>query len=345
MKKQLIMAQYIWIDGRMPTAMLRSKVRVISAVHRLKDIPNWGFDGSSTEQATTSKSDCALRPVYYLPDPILGGKNIMVMCEVLNSDGRPHKSNTRVRLRQAVKAHKSAQPLFGFEQEYTMYDKPGEWPYGWPGEGFPGPQGPYYCGEGANDVNGRPLVVAHTIACMTAGIRIYGTNAEVMPSQWEFQIGPLGPLGVADQMWLARWLLYRLGEPMGISPRLDPKPIAKGDWNGAGCHVNFSTRQMRAQGGLTEIVRACKKLGRFHNQHIVVYGTDNEKRLTGKYETCDINTFRYGVSDRGASIRIPMSTAKAGRGYLEDRRPAANCDPYLVCTALLETVCGSGFKP
>ena len=181
MKKPAVMAQYIWLDGTPKTSMLRSKTKIIPSPRKLSDIPDWGFDGSSTMQATTGKSDCALKPVYYLPDPILGGQNVIVMCEVFISDGKPHVTNTRHRLRQAIRAYSSAEPLFGFEQEYTMYDRRGKWPFGWPSEGYPGPQGPYYCGVGANDVNGRKLVEAHTIACLAAGISIYCTNPHVFP--------------------------------------------------------------------------------------------------------------------------------------------------------------------
>ncbi len=339
-----IRAEYIWMDGRVPTAKLRSKTKIIDETTKLEEIPAWGFDGSSTNQAVTGDSDCALQPVYFVPDPIRGEPNILVMCEVLKADGSVHPTNSRARLRAAEKKYSSGKCWFGLEQEYTMYDRDGVRPYRWPeGAAFPAPQGHYYCGIGSDEVFGRQLVEVHTEACMKAGILISGTNAEVMPSQWEFQIGPLGPLEVSDQVWLARWLLYRLGETLNISAKLDPKPIS-GDWNGAGCHVNFSTKEMRAKGGLKAIHQACKKLEKYHKEHIKVYGAENDKRLTGQHETCDINTFRYGVSDRGASIRIPMATDKAGSGYLEDRRPAANVDPYQVCTALMETVCGNGFK-
>jgi len=341
----MIQAEYIWIDGQKPTAKLRSKTKIIEDPKgRLEAVPKWGFDGSSTEQAEGRFSDCALFPVAFFKDPIRGAPNILVMCEVMNPDGTPHPSNTRARLTKAAEKYREQEPLFGIEQEYTLYDKDGVRPLRWPeGSGFPAPQGRYYCGVGCDEVYGRELIEAHTKACLEAGIIICGTNAEVMPAQWEFQIGPLGALEAGDHLWVARWLLYRLGEDFGISAKLDPKPIA-GDWNGAGAHTNFSTKAMREDGGLKAVEAACQKLGQFHKEHIAVYGADNDKRLTGRHETCSINEFRYGISDRGASIRIPMATANEGRGYLEDRRPAANMDPYEVLTALLETVCGEGFK-
>lgn len=338
-----VIAEYIWIDGTSPTPALRSKAKVLDKHEDFKDLPIWGFDGSSTEQAATDSSDCVLRPVKEVRDLIRGTPHILVLCEVFNLNGTPHKSNTRARLRETADRFKSEEPLFGIEQEYTLFDARGERPFSWPKEGFPAPQGPYYCGVGANKVYGRSLVEAHLQVCLMTGLKISGINAEVMPGQWEFQVGPLPPLEVADELWLARWLLHRIGEDFEATVKLDPKPM-DGDWNGAGAHTNFSTVAMREEGGLDVITKACEKLKTRHAEHIKVYGADNDKRLTGKHETCDINTFRWGVGHRGASVRIPAPVAKSGCGYLEDRRPAANMDPYQVCTALLETICGDGFR-
>lgn len=333
-----IKAEYIWIDGHKPTAQLRSKTRILEkAVRTVNDLPEWGFDGSSTEQAEGHFSDCGLKPVFFVPDPIRGVPHILVLCEVLNADGTIHATNARAQLRDVLKKYKSQDAWFGIEQEYTMFN--GERPLGFPETGFPAPQGPYYCGVGATNIVGRELVEAHMEACLKAGLKVYGINAEVMPGQWEFQIGTAGALEVSDHMWLARWLLNRLGEDFGITISLSPKP-QEGDWNGAGAHVNFSTKAMRAPGGIKAIEAACKLLGKKTKEHIAVYGAGNEKRLTGKHETCSIDQFRYGVSDRGASIRIPMATANKKSGYLEDRRPAANMDPYKVCARLMQTVAG-----
>ena len=333
-----VKAEYIWIDGHKPTAKLRSKTKVFEApVKSLDDIPMWGFDGSSTMQAEGSDSDCMLKPVYYLPDPIRGGDDILVMNEVRKPDGSIHESNTRARLVEIAEKHKDEDAWFGIEQEYTFFK--GRSPLGWPNGGYPAPQGPFYCGVGADEVFGRDIVEDHMDICLQAGIQISGVNAEVMPGQWEFQVGSLGPLEVSDQLWIARWILYRIAENYGVNATLHPKPV-KGDWNGAGAHANFSTKLMRENGGLKIIESACEKLGRKHEEHIAVYGAHNEERLTGLHETCALHEFRYGVSDRGASIRIPMDTANNGKGYLEDRRPSANMDPYQVCAALIETTCG-----
>ena len=334
-----IKAEYIWIDGQTPTAKLRSKTKVME---QGTEPPIWGFDGSSTQQATGDQSDCVLKPVATFKDPLRGGENILVMCEVLNVDMTPHASNTRSACAEASENFSEFEPMFGLEQEYTFYEqsydslKYGQ-PLGFPPSGYPAPQGGYYCGVGADEVYGRDISEEHATACMEAGLEISGTNAEVMPGQWEFQVGPLGPLEVSDQLWIARWLLYRIGEDYEISATLDPKPV-KGDWNGAGAHTNFSTKSMRSPGGMEVIEEACKKLGARHAEHIAAYGADNEQRLTGLHETCSMDEFRYGVSDRGASIRIPMGTANDGYGYLEDRRPSANMDPYIVCAMLIETV-------
>lgn len=333
------MAEYIWVDGTMPVAQLRSKTKILMGpVHRLDEVPEWGFDGSSTNQATTVSSDCQLRPALLAKDPIRGEDNILVMCEVLNADNSTHETNTRAHLRALEEKYRDHEPLFGIEQEYTLFNS--VQPLGFPEHGFPEPQGKYYCGVGADRAYGRPIVERHMAACLEAGLTLAGINAEVMPGQWEFQIGPVGPLQASDELWLARWLLVRIAEEHGVRVSFDPKPV-KGDWNGAGAHTNFSTKAIREPGGLARIEEACQKLGLYHNKHIALYGVGNEDRLTGQHETCPITEFRYGVSDRGASIRIPLATTKVGYGYLEDRRPAANMDPYLVCGAIVETVCGN----
>lgn len=336
-----VRAEYIWIDGGKPTARMRSKTKVLSApVKRLEDLPDWGFDGSSTEQATGESSDCMLKPVNYIPDPIRGGDDILVLCEVLNADGSVHPTNTRAYLRVAAEKYAKFEAWFGIEQEYTLYG--GARPLGWPDTGYPAPQGPFYCGVGADEVFGRDVVEAHLDLCLEAGLHFSGINAEVMPGQWEFQIGPVGPLQVSDEIWFARWLLYRVGEDFGVHAKLHPKPV-KGDWNGAGAHVNFSTNVTRGPEGMKAIESAMKKLKKFHDAHMEVYGEDNRERLTGAHETAPYEKFSWGISHRGASVRVPMATANAGSGYFEDRRPAANMDPYQVCLAILETVCGKGF--
>lgn len=342
------LAEYIWLDGTSPTQELRSKSKVIEYGKEvtLDAFTEWGFDGSSTNQAEGGNSDCILNPVSFVKDPIRGEGNYLVMCEVMNVDGTPHSTNSRAKLQKILEAGgASHDPWVGFEQEYTLFE--GTHPLEWPAEGYPGPQGPYYCGVGASRVSGRALVEDHTKACIDAGIMIYGINAEVMPAQWEFQIGYRGiksesadPLTVSDHLWMARWLLARIGENYGINASLSPKPI-KGDWNGAGKHTNFSTKETRdPKLGKNAIADAITKLEGKHSDHIRLYGAGLEERLTGLHETCHITEFRAGTSDRGASIRIPAGVAEKGYGYIEDRRPAANADPYVVSARLVATVCG-----
>jgi len=326
-------AEYIWIDGQKPTAKLRSKTKVLAD----GEAPSiWGFDGSSTEQAPGSNSDCVLNPVFITPDPVRGGDNKLVLCEVLNVDMTPHESNTRAACVETAARYASHESWFGIEQEYTFF-KDGR-PHGWPIGGYPAPQGGYYCGIGADEIWGRDVVEAHTTACIEAGLAISGTNAEVMIGQWEFQIGPAGPVEVSDQIWLARWLLYRISEDYDISAHLTPKPVA-GDWNGAGAHTNFSTKEMRQS--YDPIIEACEALGKAHDEHIDAYGAGIDTRLTGLHETAPWTEYSYGVSDRGASVRIPWQVARDGKGYLEDRRPNANMDPYVVTRLITSTVCSA----
>jgi len=316
--------------------MLRSKTKIL-ADGASPGI--WGFDGSSTEQAPGDKSDCVLRPVFVCPDPIRRNGNILVLAEVLLVDFKPHATNTRAALERVAKKFAKQEPLFGIEQEYTMLKLDGS-PLGFPDNGFPAPQGPYYCGVGAGRVVGREIIERHTQGCIDAGISISGTNAEVMPGQWEFQVGPLGPLDVSDQLTVARWLLHRIAEDYDVVITLAAKPQA-GDWNGAGAHTNFSTKAMREEGGIAAIELACKALSKSIEKHIHNYGHDIQNRLTGKHETAPWNKFFYGVSDRGASVRIPWQVNVDGKGYMEDRRPNANMDPYTVTRLLVETCCGA----
>lgn len=344
-------AEYIWLDGDEPTQQLRSKARIVQVPSHPapSDFPQWSFDGSSTGQAEGDDSDCLLQPVRIARDPGRGGDAYLVLCEVLNPDGSPHVTNQRAKLRRALAAAGAdADPWVGFEQEYTIYQ--GDRPVGFPAGGFPAPQGPYYCGVGAQRAFGRGLVEAHARACMDAGLMLYGVNAEVMPGQWEFQIGYRGnaaesadALTTADHLWLARFLLHRESERFGYEVSFENKPVP-GDWNGAGMHTNFSTAETRdPEEGAIAIDAAIRALARRHNAHISHYGAGLSDRLTGLHETCSIDMFMAGVAHRGASIRIPQSVELKGCGYFEDRRPGANADPYRVAACLIATVCiGTG---
>ncbi|TGZ76555.1 glutamine synthetase [Ascodesmis nigricans] len=329
-----VQAEYIWIDG---TNGVRSKTRTLSKPPAsVEDLPEWNFDGSSTAQAPGEDSDVYLRPVAIYPDPFRLGDNILVLCECWNGDGTPNKFNYRHECNKLMEQHKEHKPWFGLEQEYTLFDEFGA-PYGWPKGGFPGPQGPYYCGVGTGKVYCRDVVEAHYRACLYAGVKISGINAEVLPSQWEFQVGPCEGIEMGDHLWIARYLLHRVAEEFGIKISFHPKPIP-GDWNGSGLHTNFSTIEMREEGGMAHILSAIEKLAKRHKEHIAVYGDDNTLRLTGKHETGNIDAFSYGVADRGSSIRIPRSCSKEGYGYFEDRRPASNACPYQITGIMVETI-------
>ena len=345
-----IFAEYIWIDGTKPSKQTRSKTRILpyDAVKHsgnpldpvpLSGFPLWGSDGSSTGQACGKDSDIGLSPVCAVMDPLRAGRSFLVLCEVLDPAGACHPTNTRAELRRVLDAGAAqADALFGFEQEYTFLGMDHR-PLGFPVGGFPAAQGPYYCAVGSLNISGRGVYEAFMQAAVLAGLAIAGTNFEVMPGQAEFQIGAVDALTACDHMWLARWLLHRITEDHGVAVTFDAKP-AKGDWNGAGMHANISTRAMRELGGISHIVDACNALAAKRQEHLDVYGHGYEERLTGHHETCSYREFRYGVADRTASVRIPRHVAQAGCGYLEDRRPNANADPYQVASLLLRTICG-----
>jgi len=329
-----IQAEYIWIDAE---GDVRSKCRTVATNKaQLDQLPSWNYDGSSTEQAPGEDSEVIIKPRAIYKDPFRPGDNILVLTDTYTPGGTPLPTNSRLPAAEVFDKYTDTKPWFGLEQEYTLFNIDKVTPLGWPAGGYPGPQGPYYCGSGADRSYGRAISEAHYKACLYAGLEISGTNAEVMPGQWEYQIGPCVGIEAGDQMMVSRYILKRVCEDFGVHVTLDPKPIS-GDWNGAGCHTNFSTEKMRNAGGIEEIEKAIRKLGTKHQEHINAYGEGNERRLTGKYETADINTFSYGVANRGCSIRIPRSTEADGCGYLEDRRPSSNCDPYIVTSKIMDT--------
>lgn len=326
--------EYIWLDGYQPTQSLRSKTKVVNDFSgNVEDAEVWSFDGSSTEQALGGSSDCLLKPVACFPDPGRTGKGFLVMCEVLNADGTPHKSNGRSTIQDDDEDF-----WFGFEQEYTIWDPTTNRPVGFPAEGFPAPQGPYYCSVGMGKAVSRDLVEEHLELCLEAGLNVEGINAEVMMGQWEFQIFSKGAKKAGDEVWVARYLLERIAEAHDVSINWHCKPI-KGDWNGSGMHANFSNSLLRTCGSKEVYEQVCRAFEPRIREHIDVYGADNDQRLTGLHETQSIDKFSYGVSDRGASIRIPIATVERGwKGWLEDRRPASNADPYMVASAIIATV-------
>jgi len=337
-----VMAEYIWLDANQ---VPRSKTKVLTArPSSVEDLPMWNYDGSSTEQAKGHNSEINIKPRAWFNDPFRGYPHILVLTDAYNAwDDKPAIGNTRAACAAIHEKYKKHDAWYGIEQEYTLM-KPGKVgekakePYGFNADGSePAPQGPYYTGAGTGIALGRPLADDHLKKCLDAGLKITGLNAEVMPGQWEFQCGPCRGVEIGDHLTMARYLLLRVSELHNIVVTFDPKPMEEGDWNGAGCHTNFSVKSMREEGGYAVIKKVCEAFGKVAEDHIKEYGEGNEKRLTGKHETCSIKQFKYGVADRGASIRIPRVAEQTGKGYMEDRRPAANCDPYRVASRIMKT--------
>ncbi|PTN10372.1 glutamine synthetase beta-grasp domain-containing protein [Mangrovibacterium marinum] len=326
--------EYIWLDGYQPTQGLRAKTRIAENFSgKLEDCPIWAFDGSSTQQAEGGSSDCLLKPVALYPDPTRKNAYV-VMTEVLNADGTPHASNGRATIEADDDDF-----WFGFEQEYFLMDMDTKLPLGFPVNGYPAPQGPYYCGVGAKAAFGRDIVEEHFDVCLEAGLNVEGINAEVAAGQWEFQIFAKGAHDAGDQIWVARYFLEKVCEKYGVYVDWHPKPLGKDlDWNGSGMHANFSNGLMRTCGDKKVFEAICEEFGKHIEEHISVYGAGNDQRLTGKHETAAITDFSYGVSDRGSSIRIPVGTVEDGwKGRLEDRRPASNGDPYKIAAVIIST--------
>jgi len=336
-----VLGEYVWLDA---DGVTRSKTMTMTArPTKVADLKVWNYDGSSTGQADGSNSEVLLKPRAIFNDPFRGYPHVMVLADAWNAwDDQPAKNNSRVACAETMDMYRTLDPWFGIEQEYTLM-KPGKVgmksavPLGFNADGSePAAQGPYYTGAGFNVAIGRPVADEHYKMCLEAGVKISGINAEVMPGQWEFQVGPCRGIEMGDHLTMARYIMLRVTEKHDCVCSFDPKP-KEGDWNGAGCHTNFSVSPMRAPGGYDCIIKVCEAFGKVAKQHILEYGEDNDKRLTGKHETCDINTFKYGVANRGASIRIPRDAEKEGRGYMEDRRPGANCDPYRVTNIIMKT--------
>ena len=328
--------EYIWLDGSTPTQGLRSKTKIIKDFSgKLEDCPMWSFDGSSTQQAEGGSSDCLLKPVCIYPDPDRKD-GYVVMTEVLNADGTPHPTNGRATIEDDDNDF-----WFGFEQEYFLWDPETDLPLGFPVNGFPAPQGPYYCGVGAKSAYGREIIEEHLDICLEAGLNVEGINAEVAAGQWEFQIFAKGAKDAGDQIWIGRYLLERTAEKYGVAINWHCKPVS-GDWNGSGMHANFSNSVLRTAGNKATYDTICSAFGaspEVIKECIDVYGAENHLRLTGLHETQAIDKFSYGISDRGASIRIPIVTVDNGwNGYLEDRQPNSAADPYKVAAVIIKTV-------
>ena len=384
----MIIAEYIWIGGK---DELRSKTRTYhpNIVKKMNlrenylnphNYPLWNYDGSSTEQAVGNDSEVIVKPVAVFDDPFNVQNRVtetpnfekiiyvLVLCETYTPDNKPLPNNHRQHAVELFRQKRDTHPWYGIEQEFYILKKQytdkkmlhkfstycalGSYQAEYE------PQGRYYCGIGGTVSFGRDCASEAYQMCIAAGVKVSGMNAEVGPGQWEIQVGPCEGIESGDHVMMLRYILHRVSENYGYEIVLDPKPLT-GDWNGSGCHTNFSTKQMREGNGLTEdeaaiqkrkgedvtsksgldyIMMGIEKLSEKHEEHMMIYGKDNKERMTGLHETADYDTFTWGVADRSASIRIPRETEKHQKGYLEDRRPGSNMDPYLVTGKLYETI-------
>jgi glutamine synthetase len=365
--RAVVVAEYIFCGGKNTYNDIRSKIKTLvvdvaaaDALHaRVEEgdtalaaggiFPEWNYDGSSTGQAQGAlgcDTEILIRPVRAFVHPLLkdqvkGGRAYVVLADCYLPSGEPTPCNTRVPALEAFKAEGAAdtEPWFGLEQEYVITIAETGVALAW-AKGEPAPQGDYYCGTGATRAIGRELAVEHYATALSMGLRISGMNAEVMPSQWEYQIGPCVGIEGGDHSIVARWLLRRLAEPRGLDVCFDSKPNKAGDWNGSGMHCNFSTAAMRAPGGAKAIDEALVRMGKNPVDDLLYYGADNHHRLTGKHETSRPDTFTHSIGGRATSVRVPNSVKADGCGYLEDRRPSGSADPYLVTARLFASCTG-----
>lgn len=351
-----VRATYIWLSGADTHHDIRGKDKTLYfSAEQLALTPaeliaagvfaEWNFDGSSTNQAKGLDTEILVRPVRAfrspLPTDVPQLPRFVVLCECFLPNGKPTPDNTRFLARQVFDEDKQGlAPWFGMEQEMVLMDAATKWPIGWAPGGYPEPQGPFYCGNGAHYALGRKHHDRFYDLALKMGLKISGTNAEVLPSQWEFQVGPCEGIEMGDHLVVARWLYVRMLEDDGIDVCFDAKPFPKGDWNGSGLHTNFSTSETRAAGGLSKIYEYIERLSKTVRGDIPFYGQENNQRLTGHHETSRIDQFGYGVGTRGTSIRIPNQVNNEKQGYFEDRRPAADADPYLVSARLFASALG-----
>jgi glutamine synthetase len=312
--------EYIWIDNEGKT---RSKTMVLNELlNKVEDLPVWNYDGSSTGQTTGKNTEINLYPIKMVPDPLRKSNSFLVLCDIDKT------YSTREKASFIFEKYISNEIWFGLEQEYFILNNDTE---------LDKKQGIYYCGVGNRDPVERIIAEEHLEACIFSGLTISGINSEVANGQWEFQIGIAKGIDAADQLFIARYLLERIAEKhsrnISYHPKLDSST------NGSGCHVNMSTKQSRDENGLDYIYNYINKLAKFHHFHIQKFGENNRKRLTGKHETSSYELFSWGVGTRDTSIRIGNKTNDEKRGYFEDRRPAANMNPYIVLSLMFDCCC------
>lgn len=348
-----VQAEYVWIDSDYwdgKSFDLCCKTLTLDSVPGgVSETPSWSYSGDGGQEFV-------MVPRRIYKDPFRGGENIIVLTDTYAepvTDGSSTAAhgdatafNARAGCAEAMAAAEAMgeDPWFGFEQEYYLLDAQTSWPLGWPARGYPDPTVAYFCSVGATKVAARDVVEAHYRACLYAGVQIGGVNSEVAPAQWEFQVGPGSGVQAADDLWMSRYILQRLCEEFSVGVTFDPKPV-KG-WAGIGCHTNYSNNATRARpGGLDAMKEQIALLQRRHSAHMAEYGIGNERRLTGEHDAPSMSDFNFGVADRKTSIRISTKCAVQDCGWYEDRRPAANMDPYTVARLLVETTLLGGSAP
>ena len=346
-----VTVEYIWLGGH---GEIRSKTRVLNNINNrqveLKDIPEWNYDGSSTCQATGEASEIILKPCYIFKNPLLYNtyniktivEGYLVVCDTYDSNDNACETNNREWANTLFNMKLKEEPWFGLEQEYFVIKNDNIHEFQDSVTNMKS-QGAYYCGNDYINGNyGKIISEHHLYACIHAGIKISGKNEEVAPCQWEYQIGPCLGIETGDHMIASRYLLQVIAENNKCSICWEPKPL-KGDWNGSGCHTNYSTKNMRDgtkhKKGVNYIYDAIDKLKNKHDYHMQHYGKDNEQRMTGEHETSSYKKFTFDVANRGCSVRVGNETVKNEKGYFEDRRPSSNCDPYLVTGLIFKTTC------
>ena len=344
-----LIAEYIWLDSEYS---FRSKTRIIyNDPHRppvipddkssVEWIPKWNYDGSSCGQSDIGagiNTEIELYPVYWCWDPFRKeimerGQHSHTRCIMVLCDNNATAASRRNHAIESFKKPQTSEPWFGIEQEYYLVNSENsKCPYGYTESNMPKHQKRFYCNMSRE--NGRDVAEKHMWYCISADLKIAGVNAEVGPSQWEYQIGPCVGIAAGDELMLSRYIMERIVSDIpGMTISWSPKPFRQ--YNGSGCHTNFSTKEMREKGGYRHIIRSIELLGqRCANAQNDLYGVDNYLRTTGTHEAPSSKEFSYGVGTRNTSVRIGKQTSKDQKGYYEDRRPGANMNPYYVIAQL-----------
>lgn len=329
---------YVWVDGTGEN--VRSKARTIEFIpDNHKEVPVWGSDGKASMLPVPKESDVLLVPVAIYNDPFRRGNNKLVLCDTYEYDGKALPTNHRKSFCDALNKVCDQEIMWGLEQQYMVMDMD-ERPFGWPVMlGEPRKHMGYYCSVGGNKVYGREIAESHYRACLYAGVQIASIHPDAIPGQWEFQIGVSPGIKGPDDLWMARYILGRISEEYGTHICYHPKRYE--NLSGSSCHVNFSTKATRKDNGLSTLQEYMQKLSKRHDEHLKKYdpygGEQNKRRLTGKDGASAADTFSSGVGDKNLSVRITKESETKKKGYVEDRRPAANGDPYAVCDMIVRT--------